>query len=226
MLVIGILVYQALGFGFSCVIESFHKWLRSSSWEKKLVHVQYESNRVVSRSEYYHGSSYMLLNHVALTSNIVDVTLCTINLNYPLIDTLKLLKNGLKDYTEKLSHHFIIIRTVSGHQISLEKTRFWILLQSCPVNADDSKESAVTRLMDGKNRPKIKSLSKFEIIGKNKLRNVSVADFLNWVTDEACKKRYDVVTSNCQHFAQDCWRQLVYEPYPDPARGKRQYGKF
>ena len=234
MIIILILVVLLLLDIIKIFTRNLYSSKKKNSWEKKLIHVHYNGEKVISRCEHY-GLSKMFPNHASLSSKIVGVALCTIDLDYPWTEKLKLLlwtyidrikhKEDPIQYSEKLAHHFIEVQTQCGHHFSIEKTRFHILLQSCyaPPDVDDT---SVTNQRDGLERPKLNSLKRGKNTGSTNLKKISINDFVDWLMYQAQAVPYDIVVSNCQHFARDCWKQLVDERFPDPVKRERPYSKF
>ena len=116
-----------------------------------------------------------------------------------------------------LKHHFIELRTISGHYFSLEKLPDSLLLQRspCPLG---SKEPMVRTKRNGKKRVFPHEILT-SVVEDKCPRNFNMNDVIHWIQSSGqLRDAYHIVDSNCQHFVTSLWSQLSNKPYPSPSR--------
>ena len=193
--------------------EKFSGHLAGSEWQSKLLHVQYDGTKVRARHEFYNNlnfligenDDYSMHEFSPLKSKITEAKAFSIDLDVP---EFKFTKKATK-------HHFVVMKTESGHIFTLEKTTDCILLQSGRI-------LDARHLRNGEKRKKLDTLR--EICIEQTPKPISIVDLFSWINEvndngfNELTEPYHLVNSNCQHFAMHVWSDLSPKKYPNPGK--------
>ena len=194
------------------------------SWQSKLMHIQYEDDKVKARYEFFTDLNHMtddccgfysLPTNSPFRSKIIKASAFIIDL--PVKKWLP------RDAARICTHHIVEIEAESGDYFTLEKGKDCILLQSCRRTNPEMKP--IIRIeRNGVPRVKLKSLER--IMTELNPKSTTVFDLLLWLNEKGADGRkesrlmepYHVAYSNCQHFARQLWHELSEKDYPNPSR--------
>ena len=130
---------------FSKTALSSESGSTGGNWRNKLLHVEYVGKEVCSRFEFFSrlgnlendDGLFSVPQKSPLRSKIIQATIFV-------TDLAAKKWNPISAAKQILTHHFVEMKTASGHRFTLEKGQDCILLQSC--NSVDDEAAPVVRV--------------------------------------------------------------------------------
>ena len=167
--------------------------LYGEDWLGQLIHFEYDRNGKSTFSRHYNNRLHAM--KLPTHKQIKNITLYKIDLEQ------------IARYVDVLTHHYVVFATDDGFLISLEKIKTCILMQSCPPTSTTNSEFQLEEWRGGEKRKKLESM---EIVKTREECRLTVAKVIDWVFSEReLLNKYDIQSSNCQHFAARLWEKLT-----------------